>query len=58
MNASFSGVSRGTRGPGFQHVCTLLAMFTQVEPRTKEFNKCASFSGVARDTDQGVETYV
>ena len=35
-----------------------LTMFAQYETRTKESHVRASFSGVARDTDQAVETCV
>ena len=34
----------------------MCANFSRFSTRTQEFHTCASFSGVARDTDQGVET--
>ena len=58
MIDSFSGVSQGSRTQESNHVCKFLTIFTQLETRTKEFHTCASFSGVARDTVQGVETCV
>ena len=36
----------------------ILTIVTQLEIRTEEPNKCASFSVVSRNTDPGVETYV
>ena len=58
MNATFSGVSRGNLIYESKHVCNFLTIFTWHETRTKRRNMCASVSGVARDTDQGVATSV
>ena len=35
-----------------------LTNFTQLETQNKEFNMCTSYSGVSRDTAQGVEACV